>query len=197
MFLINFMVYPMTLNPWWWVGRQNHVIFHMRFLPLPSFKSLSTTQSTFWRIITQLRLLLAQVFKNSTATTPEHFTSHLRYVFFFLTLLTNRSIHYPYKIIAIRIPRVIHAKQILQPFSVTAHKAALAGVDVPKGYFMVYVGEQERSVCDSDIIFESAFIPRFVSSSRGRILFVHPMGGLSIPCGEEVFINLTSRLGRL
>lgn len=79
----------------------------------------------------------------------------------------------------------------------TAHKTALAGVDVPKGYFRVYVREQERSICDSDIIFESAFIPRFVSSSRGRILFDHPMGGLSIPCREEVFINLTSRLGRL
>ncbi|MBA0799268.1 hypothetical protein Gohar_009794 [Gossypium harknessii] len=50
---------------------------------------------------------------------------------------------------AIRLPRIVSSKK------------------VPKGYFAVYVGENQKS---------------------------HPTGGLTIPCNEDTFLKVTSRM---
>ncbi|KAL5713509.1 hypothetical protein ACHQM5_015577 [Ranunculus cassubicifolius] len=68
-------------------------------------------------------------------------------------------------------------------------------VDVPKGHFAVYVGENEtekkRYVVPISYLDQSAFqdMLRKVEEEFG---YSHPMGGLTIPCNEEVFLKLTS-----
>ncbi|KAM7470854.1 hypothetical protein LguiA_009037 [Lonicera macranthoides] len=90
---------------------------------------------------------------------------------------------------AIRMPRIVHAKQILRRSSVAA------AVDVPKGYFVVYVGEQEkkRFVIPISFLNQPSF-QDLLTQAEEEFGYNHPMGGLTIPCSEDTFINLTSRL---
>ncbi|KAK8311588.1 hypothetical protein V6Z11_D02G260300 [Gossypium hirsutum] len=59
---------------------------------------------------------------------------------------------------AIRLPRIISSKK------------------VPKGYFAVYVGENQK---------------KFVIPVFG---YSHPTGGITIPCNKDIFLVVTSRL---
>ncbi|KAK9082509.1 hypothetical protein Syun_031291 [Stephania yunnanensis] len=66
---------------------------------------------------------------------------------------------------------------------------------IPKGHFAVYVGETERK----RFILPLSFLnhPSFqelLSSAEEEFGFTHPMGGLTIPCKESTFVDLTSRL---
>ncbi|XP_057510029.1 auxin-responsive protein SAUR22-like [Actinidia eriantha] len=99
---------------------------------------------------------------------------------------------------AIRMPRIIHAKQILRRSSSAASKALSTTVDVPKGYFTVYVGESEkkRFVVPISYLNQPSF-QDLLSQAEEEFGFDHPMGGLSIPCREDIFIDLTSQLGGL
>ncbi|CAN4114726.1 unnamed protein product [Withania somnifera] len=55
---------------------------------------------------------------------------------------------------------------------------------VPKGHCAVYVGESQK---------KRFVVPLKAEEEFG---FDHPMGGLTIPCKEDVFIDLTSLLRR-
>ncbi|KAI8554134.1 hypothetical protein RHMOL_Rhmol05G0074400 [Rhododendron molle] len=102
---------------------------------------------------------------------------------------------------AIRMPRIMHAKQVLRRSSLTAaNKAAssTAAADVPKGHFAVYVGESEKKRFVIPISYLSN--PSFqdlLSQAEEEFGFDHPMGGLTIPCREDVFICVASQLGGL
>lgn len=99
---------------------------------------------------------------------------------------------------AIRMPRIIHAKQILRKIPLTANRASSTTVDVPKGYLAVYVGEQEKKRFVIPISFLSQ--PCFqdlLSQAEEEFGFDHPMGGLTIPCREDIFVDLTSSLSGL
>ncbi|XP_027096456.2 auxin-induced protein 15A-like [Coffea arabica] len=86
---------------------------------------------------------------------------------------------------AIRLPRIIQAKQILRRSS----------KDVLKGYFAVYVGESEkkRFVVPISYLNQPAF-QELLSQAEEEFGFDHPMGGLTIPCREDKFIDVTSCL---
>lgn len=90
---------------------------------------------------------------------------------------------------AIRLPGVVHAKQFLRRSSSGGSK------DVPKGYCAVYVGESEkkRFVIPVSYLNHQEF-KVLLSQAVEEYGYNHPMGGLTIPCGEDVFINLTARL---
>ncbi|KAE8716864.1 Auxin-induced protein 15A [Hibiscus syriacus] len=60
---------------------------------------------------------------------------------------------------AIRLPRIVSSKK------------------VPKGYFAVYVGENQK---------------RFVIPEEFG--YSHPTGGLTIPCNEDFFLDVISCL---
>ncbi|KAK4477165.1 hypothetical protein RD792_016378 [Penstemon davidsonii] len=69
--------------------------------------------------------------------------------------------------------------------------------DVPKGHFVVYVGEGEkrRFVIPLSYLNEPSF-QDLLCQAEEEFGFHHPMGGLTIPCSEDLFIDMTSRLSR-
>ncbi|KAF7142357.1 hypothetical protein RHSIM_Rhsim05G0065000 [Rhododendron simsii] len=103
---------------------------------------------------------------------------------------------------AIHMPRIMHAKQVLHRSSLTAANkaasstAAATATDVPKGHLAVYVGESEKKRFVIPISYLSnASFQDLLSQSEEEFGFDHPMGGLTIPCREDVFIDLASQLG--
>ncbi|XP_073130153.1 auxin-induced protein 15A-like [Henckelia pumila] len=70
--------------------------------------------------------------------------------------------------------------------------------DVPKGYCAVYVGESEykqRFVIPVSFLNHPSF-QGFLCQAEEEYGFCHPMGGLTIPCSEELFVDVTSCLRR-
>ncbi|XP_010271572.1 PREDICTED: auxin-induced protein 15A-like [Nelumbo nucifera] len=91
---------------------------------------------------------------------------------------------------AIRLPGVVQAKQILRRSLPTR-----AAVNVPKGHAAVYIGEtqKKRFVVPISYINHPLF-EDLLSHAEEEFGFDHPMGGLTIPCKEEAFIAFTRRL---
>ncbi|XVF67858.1 hypothetical protein PTKIN_Ptkin10aG0155600 [Pterospermum kingtungense] len=67
--------------------------------------------------------------------------------------------------------------------------------DVPKGHVAVYVGEGQRKrfVVPISYLNHPAFAELLLRAEE-EFGFNHPMGGITIPCKEEAFVDLTSRL---
>jgi SAUR family protein len=96
---------------------------------------------------------------------------------------------------AIRLPGVINAKNILRQSNTFAKKAASSFMDVPKGHLAIYVEESEkkRFVVPVSLLNQPSF-QELLGKAEEEFGFDHPMGGLTIPCSEDLFIDLTSRL---
>ncbi|KAL5858356.1 hypothetical protein ACOSQ3_005814 [Xanthoceras sorbifolium] len=94
---------------------------------------------------------------------------------------------------AIRLPRILQARQVLRKSNLFSNKSS--SIDVPKGYLAVYVGESQkkRFVIPVSFLNEPSF-QELLCSAEEEFGFNHPMGGLTIPCTEDMFTNLTSRL---
>ncbi|EYU37903.1 hypothetical protein ABFS82_02G013200 [Erythranthe guttata] len=69
--------------------------------------------------------------------------------------------------------------------------------EVPKGHFVVYVGESEkkRFVIPLSYLNNPSF-QELLCQAEEEFGFHHPASGLTIPCSEELFVELTSRLTR-
>ncbi|KAL0454111.1 UNVERIFIED_CONTAM: Indole-3-acetic acid-induced protein ARG7 [Sesamum latifolium] len=106
-----------------------------------------------------------------------------------LTLHTKLSSTYYSTSMAIR--------QMLRRSLSAEKRSASAGTDVPKGHFAVYVGESEmkRFVVPLSFLNNPLFQDLLIQAEE-KFGFHHPMGGLTIPCSEDVFIDLSSRLAR-
>ncbi|WMV13186.1 hypothetical protein MTR67_006571 [Solanum verrucosum] len=67
--------------------------------------------------------------------------------------------------------------------------------DVPKGHFAVYVGETEkkRYVIPIAYLNHTSF-QELLQKAEEEFGFQHPMGALTIPCNEDAFFHVTSRL---
>ncbi|KAB2042951.1 hypothetical protein ERO13_D02G221700v2 [Gossypium hirsutum] len=77
---------------------------------------------------------------------------------------------------AIRLPRMVSSKK------------------VPKGYFAVYVGEsQKRFVIPVSFLNHPSF-QDLLGKSEEEFGYSHPTGGLTIPCNEDTFLEVTSRM---
>ncbi|KAF3542617.1 hypothetical protein DY000_02000753 [Brassica cretica] len=68
-------------------------------------------------------------------------------------------------------------------------------VSAPKGFLAVYVGEshKKRFMVPISYLSQPSF-QALLSKSEEEFGYDHPMGGLTIPCPEDTFINVTSRL---
>ena len=99
---------------------------------------------------------------------------------------------------AIRLLSIMHAKHILWRSNSFGKQVASTSIDVPKGYIAIYVGESERRHFVIPISFlNQPFFQELLSKAEEEFGFDHPMGGLTNPCSEDIFINLTSRLYEL
>ncbi|KAE9448217.1 hypothetical protein C3L33_19884, partial [Rhododendron williamsianum] len=90
----------------------------------------------------------------------------------------------------IRLPGIFQAKQVIgRVFSTSM------ALDVPKGHLAVYVGENEkkRFVVPIEYLRHPLF-QKLLSKAEEEFGFDHPMGGLTIPCREETFIDVTCSL---
>ncbi|KAF7841107.1 Auxin-induced protein X10A [Senna tora] len=76
-------------------------------------------------------------------------------------------------------------------------RKALKSVDVPKGYVAVYVGEKMKRVVIPISYLNQPSFQDLLSQAEEEFGFDHPMGGLTIPCKEDEFLDITSHLNRL
>ncbi|QCD88677.1 SAUR family protein [Vigna unguiculata] len=80
--------------------------------------------------------------------------------------------------------------------SLPAIQASSKAVDVPKGYLAVYVGDKmKRFIIPVSCLNQPAF-QELLSQTEEEFGYEHPMGGLTIPCREDAFLDITSRLIR-
>ncbi|RZC44803.1 hypothetical protein C5167_037753 [Papaver somniferum] len=89
---------------------------------------------------------------------------------------------------------VSQSKQILKLQSLRNQLSQSSPV-VPKGHCAVYVGETEkkRFIVPLSYLNHPSF-QNLLSCAEEEYGFNHPMGGLTIPCNEDDFIDLTSQL---
>lgn len=74
-------------------------------------------------------------------------------------------------------------------------KSSSSGM-VSKGYLAVYVGvtgTMKRFVIPVSFLNQPSF-QELLSQAEEEFGFDHMMGGLTIPCGSDVFVDLISRL---
>ncbi|XP_015083273.1 auxin-responsive protein SAUR21-like [Solanum pennellii] len=94
----------------------------------------------------------------------------------------------------IRLPSIISSlKQFHKLHSAVARSQI---TDVPKGHLAVYVGETEkkqRYVVPIAYLNHSSF-QELLQKAEEEFGFQHSMGGLTIPCNEDAFFHVTSRL---
>ena len=82
----------------------------------------------------------------------------------------------------------------IRKLSMAATQVASKAVGVPKGCLAVYVGEKmKRFVIPISYLNEPSF-QELLSQAEEKYGYGHPMGGLTIPCKEDAFLDLTSRL---
>ncbi|KAL5563173.1 hypothetical protein UlMin_032920 [Ulmus minor] len=87
------------------------------------------------------------------------------------------------------LPRIV---QLKRSFSNKNQAAS----NVPKGYVAVYVGDEiqmKRFVIPVSYLNQPSF-QELLSQAEEEFGFDHPMGALTIPCREEAFLDLISRL---
>ncbi|CAA7041064.1 unnamed protein product [Microthlaspi erraticum] len=66
----------------------------------------------------------------------------------------------------------------------------------PKGFLAVYVGEsqkRQRHLVPVSFLNQPSF-QALLSKAEEEFGFDHPMGGLTIPCPEDTFLTVTSRI---
>ena len=74
----------------------------------------------------------------------------------------------------------------------SANQASSKAVDAPKGYLAVYVGEKmKRFVIPVSYLNQPPF-QDLLSEGEEEFGYYHSMGGLTIPCNEDVFQRITS-----
>lgn len=97
---------------------------------------------------------------------------------------------------AIFLQGIMNAKQILRRSNFLANQAtSLLSTAVPKGHFAVYVGEtqKKRFIVPISFLNQPSF-QELLRKAEEEFGYNHPMGGLTIPCREDVFIDIISGL---
>ena len=79
-----------------------------------------------------------------------------------------------------------------------SNHAASKALEVPRGYLAIYVGESQKKRFVIPIAYLSQ--PSFqdlLNQAEEEFGYNHPMGGLTIPCREDAFLELISSLNGL
>ncbi|GMN63343.1 hypothetical protein TIFTF001_032412 [Ficus carica] len=89
---------------------------------------------------------------------------------------------------------IVHGKKAFRRTLSGLKEAGLKSTTVPKGYFAVYVGEDEQKHYVVSVSYlDKPVLEELLSMAEEEFGYEHPMGGLTIPCREEIIIDLTSR----
>ncbi|KAL4328512.1 hypothetical protein S83_042648 [Arachis hypogaea] len=75
-----------------------------------------------------------------------------------------------------------------------ATKTISKGIDVPKGYLAVYVGDNMRRFVIPISYLNQPLFQELLSQVEEEYGYDHPMGGLTIPCSHDEFLNIDSHL---
>ncbi|KAF4379609.1 hypothetical protein CsatB_028174 [Cannabis sativa] len=96
---------------------------------------------------------------------------------------------------AFGLTRFVQGKKALRRSLSGIKEATLKSSTIPKGYFAVYVGEDQnkRHVVPLSYLNEPSF-QDLLSMAEEEFGYEHPMGGLTIPCSEDFFNDITSQL---
>ncbi|CAN4126619.1 unnamed protein product [Withania somnifera] len=87
----------------------------------------------------------------------------------------------------IKMTPLIQGTRILRRFSTSR--------GVPKGHCAVHVGESQKKRFVVPISYLShPIFQDLLTQAEEQFGFDHPMGGLTIPCNEDVFVEITSIL---
>lgn len=117
-------------------------------------------------------------------------SAFLSFVPIFKILHKNLQSILQFLAMAIRFLRIVNSKQALRRALMVPEAST-----VPKGHFAVYVGETERSRFVVPVSYpKHPSFQKLLSPAEEEFGFHHPMGGLTIPCSEEIFMDLTCRL---
>ncbi|XP_028755769.1 auxin-induced protein 15A-like [Neltuma alba] len=68
--------------------------------------------------------------------------------------------------------------------------------EVPKGYLAVYVGEEMKRFLIPISYLNQPSFQELLSQVEEEFGYDHPMGALTIPCTEDIFLNVTSSFRR-
>ncbi|CAL0329279.1 unnamed protein product [Lupinus luteus] len=80
--------------------------------------------------------------------------------------------------------------------SFTANQASSKVADVPKGYIAVYIGEKVKRFVIPISYLNQPLFQVLLNQAEEEFGYDHPMGGLTIPCSEDIFLDITSHLHR-
>ncbi|XP_058731395.1 auxin-induced protein 15A-like [Vicia villosa] len=69
--------------------------------------------------------------------------------------------------------------------------------NVPKGYVAVYVGEEMKRFVVPISYLNQPLFQNLLNQAEEEFGYDHPMGGLTIPCREDVFLDITSQFNSL
>ncbi|CAJ1933681.1 unnamed protein product [Sphenostylis stenocarpa] len=78
----------------------------------------------------------------------------------------------------------------------SANQVSSKVVDVPKGYLAVYIGEKMKRFLIPVSYLNQPSFQDLLSQAEEEFGYDHPMGGLTIPCREDVFLDTISSLNR-
>ena len=147
------------------------------------------------------------IYMHTQIIPPKAKTSPLILWYQFLTFLSHcflifitfpETFHTSKIAMVIWLPSIMHAKNILRRSNSFGKQVASTSIDVPKGYIAIYVGESERRrfVIPISFLNQPSF-QELLSRAEEEFGFDHPMGGLTIPCSEDIFNDIASRLHEL
>ncbi|KAL5081478.1 hypothetical protein RYX36_009899 [Vicia faba] len=83
---------------------------------------------------------------------------------------------------------------IIRRASFSRTQGSTKGFEVPKVYLAVYVGDKMRRFVIPISYLNQSLFQELLNEAEEEFGYDHPMGGLTIPCSEDEFLNLTSRL---
>ncbi|CAK8576674.1 unnamed protein product [Lathyrus sativus] len=83
---------------------------------------------------------------------------------------------------------------IIKRASFSTTQGSTKEFEVPKGNLAVYVGDKMRRFVIPVSYLNQPLFQELLNKAEEEFGYDHPTGGLTIPCGEDEFLNLTSRL---
>ncbi|XP_058759110.1 auxin-induced protein 10A5-like [Vicia villosa] len=85
-------------------------------------------------------------------------------------------------------------RSIIRRTSFSKTQGSTKGFEAPKGYLAVYVGDKMKRFVIPVSYLNQPLFQELLNQAEEEFGYDHPMGGLTIPCSEDEFLNLTSRL---